>query len=168
MSSIYQSNGACEKTCANYALGVLQGSKCWCSNVAPAESDQKSVSECSTGCPGYPNDSCGSAAQGVFAYVQIVGNDVTSTASGGSTSTSTTSSVSSPANASLYPIPFALLPPWGETLSLFMFGRMLVHGIVSHERSRPPALRQPVLLLPAHFKLYLFHPLGGSVCIANS
>ncbi|KAJ5851561.1 uncharacterized protein N7529_010946 [Penicillium soppii] len=95
VSDTYQSNGLCEKTCANYALGVLQGKKCWCTNVAPAKSSQQDTSDCDTGCPGYPSDSCGSASQGVFAYVSITGNDVTSTAGGSTSSTSTTSSTTS-------------------------------------------------------------------------
>ncbi|GLI79367.1 cell wall integrity and stress response component 4 [Penicillium ochrochloron] len=94
VSDTYQSNGACEQTCADYALGILQGKNCWCSNVAPSSSSRKSTSECSTGCPGYPDDSCGSASKGVFAYVKITGNSVTST-EGGSSSTTTTSSTSS-------------------------------------------------------------------------
>lgn len=50
-----------------------------------------------------------------------------------------------------------------------MVGCMLVHGIVSHARDRPhPLRRQPALLLPAHFKLYLSDPLEGRVLVANS
>ncbi|KAF3396209.1 Cell wall integrity and stress response component 4, partial [Penicillium rolfsii] len=94
VSDTYQSNGACEVTCADYALGILQGKNCWCSNVAPAQSARKSTSECSTGCPGYPDDSCGSASKGVFAYVSISGNSVTSTAGGSSSSTTTSTSTS--------------------------------------------------------------------------
>ncbi|KAJ5689172.1 hypothetical protein N7462_003564 [Penicillium macrosclerotiorum] len=92
VTDTYQSNGACEGTCADYALGVLQGKKCWCSNVAPAEDTRKNTTDCSTGCPGYPSDSCGSAAKGVWAYVKISGNSVTSTASDGSTTSTTSSS----------------------------------------------------------------------------
>ncbi|KAJ5462835.1 ER membrane protein Wsc4 [Penicillium sp. IBT 31633x] len=101
VSDIYQSNGACITTCSKYAFGVLQGKRCWCTNVAPSESDRTKTSECDTSCPGYPNDSCGSASDGVFAYVEIGGHDVTSTA-GGSTSTSskTTSSSSSSSSTS--------------------------------------------------------------------
>ncbi|CEJ60495.1 Putative ER membrane protein [Penicillium brasilianum] len=101
VSDTYQSNGACEETCADYALGVLQGKNCWCSNVAPSESSRKSTSECSTGCPGYPADSCGSSSKGVYAYVKISGNSVTSTESGSSSSTtsSSTSSTTSESTA---------------------------------------------------------------------
>ncbi|CAG8285118.1 unnamed protein product [Penicillium salamii] len=100
VSDTYQSNGACLKTCANYALGVLQGKKCWCTNVAPSKTSQEDTSDCDTGCPGYPSDSCGSAAKGVFAYVSITGNDVTSTAGGSTSSTSTSSSSSSSSTSS--------------------------------------------------------------------
>ncbi|CAL5871773.1 uncharacterized protein PFLUO_LOCUS6026 [Penicillium psychrofluorescens] len=86
----YQSNGACETTCKSYAYGVLQGKKCWCSNVAPSSSSTSKTSNCDTSCPGYPKDSCGSAAKGVYAYVAIQGNSPTSTEkSTGSTTTST-------------------------------------------------------------------------------
>lgn len=90
VTDTYQSNGACQKTCASYALGVLQGKKCWCTNVVPSESDQKSTSKCDTACPGYPADSCGSAADGVFAYVSV-GNKKPTSTEGGSGGTSTTS-----------------------------------------------------------------------------
>ncbi|KAJ5099746.1 hypothetical protein N7532_006747 [Penicillium argentinense] len=89
VTNTYQSNGACQKTCAKYALGVLQGKKCWCTNVVPSKSSQKATSKCDTSCPGYPDDSCGSAADGVFAYVSVSGNSPTST-EGGSSGTTTT------------------------------------------------------------------------------
>ncbi|KAJ5609324.1 Carbohydrate-binding WSC subgroup [Penicillium herquei] len=95
VSDTYQSNGACEGTCASYALGILQGKKCWCSNVAPASDTRKNTSECDSGCPGYPSDSCGNATMGVFAYVAIDDNSVTSTAADTTSSTSTSSSTSS-------------------------------------------------------------------------
>lgn len=90
VSDTYQSNGACQSTCSSYALGVLQGKKCWCTNVVPSESSQKATSKCDTSCPGYPDDSCGSAADGVFAYVSVGSKKPTST-EGGSSSESTTS-----------------------------------------------------------------------------
>ncbi|CAI7610305.1 unnamed protein product [Penicillium viridicatum] len=101
VADTYQSNGACLKTCANYALGILQGKKCWCSNVAPSKSSQSSdTSDCDGACPGYPADSCGSASKGVFAYVEITGNDVTSTAGGSTTSTTSSSSTTSSTSTS--------------------------------------------------------------------
>ncbi|KAJ5343177.1 uncharacterized protein N7506_003001 [Penicillium brevicompactum] len=103
VTDTFQSNGACQTTCKNYALGVLQGKRCWCTNVAPAKSSlADDTSDCDTGCPGYPSDSCGSASKAVYAYVAVSGNDVTSTA-GGSTSSSTTSSTSSSETTSAEP-----------------------------------------------------------------
>ncbi|KAK4864374.1 hypothetical protein LT330_009901 [Penicillium expansum] len=99
VTDTYQSNGACEATCANYALGILQGKKCWCSNVAPSAASQSDTTNCDGACPGYPADSCGSATKGVFAYVEISGNDIVSTA-GGSTTSKTTSSSSSTTTSS--------------------------------------------------------------------
>ncbi|KAJ5134586.1 Carbohydrate-binding WSC subgroup [Penicillium atrosanguineum] len=95
VTDTYQSNGACEDTCADYALGVLQGKKCWCSNVAPSTDSRESVSDCDTGCPGYPADSCGSAAKGVWAYVKISGNSISSTESNSGTTSSSTTTTSS-------------------------------------------------------------------------
>ncbi|KAJ5836866.1 Carbohydrate-binding WSC subgroup [Penicillium robsamsonii] len=95
VTDTFQSNGACTITCADYALGILQGKKCWCSNVAPSKGSQSETSDCKSPCPGYPSDSCGSASKGVFAYVRIPNNDVTSTAGGSSTSKTTSSASSS-------------------------------------------------------------------------
>lgn len=107
VTDTFQSNGACQTTCKNYALGVLQGKRCWCTNVAPAKSSlADDTSDCDTGCPGYPSDSCGSASKAVYAYVAVSGNDVTSTA-GGSTSSSTTSSTSSSVSTSSLMVPFS-------------------------------------------------------------
>ncbi|KAJ5586291.1 Carbohydrate-binding WSC subgroup [Penicillium hetheringtonii] len=100
VTDTYQSNGACQKTCASYALGVLQGKKCWCTNVVPSESSQKATSKCDTSCPGYPDDSCGSAADGVFAYVSVGSKKPTST-EGGSSSESTTSGTTSGTSTSI-------------------------------------------------------------------
>ncbi|KAJ5562893.1 ER membrane protein Wsc4 [Penicillium sp. DV-2018c] len=94
VSDTFQSNGACKITCSDYAFGVLQGKKCWCTNVVPSQKSQSKVSDCNTQCPGYPDDRCGSAAKGNYVYVEVVGNDPTSTA-GGPPSTGTSSSSSS-------------------------------------------------------------------------
>lgn len=126
VSDTYQSNGACEQTCADYALGVLQGKKCWCTNVAPSESSRKSTSDCSTGCPGYPDDSCGSASKGVFAYVKITGNSVTST-EGGSSLTTSTSSVSDPPLLSVNKLCRLELVALVVCLSCLGLGALLFH-----------------------------------------
>ncbi|CAG8192284.1 unnamed protein product [Penicillium nalgiovense] len=94
-SDTFQSNGACRTTCAKYALGIIQGKTCWCSNVAPSKGSQSDTSDCDSSCPGYPADSCGSASKGVFAYLSIIGNDVTSTAGGSTSTTSSTSTTTS-------------------------------------------------------------------------
>ncbi|KAE8377204.1 hypothetical protein BDV26DRAFT_218150 [Aspergillus bertholletiae] len=92
--SVYQSNGLCTDTCnADYAFGILQGKSCWCSDIAPNKATNVATSKCDTGCPGYPDDSCGSASDGVFAYIQMNEHSPSGTATvSSSTSTSTTSS----------------------------------------------------------------------------
>ena len=89
--SIFQSDGLCTETCANYAFAVLKGEGCWCSNVAP--SNLVSNSECNSSCPGYPADLCGNDSKGLYGYYAIAGNSPTSTASGdGASITSTPTS----------------------------------------------------------------------------
>lgn len=67
----WQSNGFCKTTCqANYALAIVQGSNCWCSNYIPA--DQLSVSsDCSKKCQGYGFENCGNDDTGTFGYVLL-------------------------------------------------------------------------------------------------
>jgi hypothetical protein len=58
--SIYQSDGLCHDFCQDkYAIAIVKGDSCWCSNFVPDESVQVSVSECSKPCPGYNTDVCG-------------------------------------------------------------------------------------------------------------
>ncbi|KAE8157039.1 hypothetical protein BDV40DRAFT_61355 [Aspergillus tamarii] len=95
--SVYQSNGLCTQTCnSDYAFGILQGKSCWCSNIAPNKATNVDTSKCDTGCPGYPDDSCGSASKGVFVYIQMNEHSPSGTATvSSSTSTSTESSTTS-------------------------------------------------------------------------
>ena len=65
----YQSNGACQTTCAGYAFAVVQYKSCWCSDYVPA--DTTSTSSCSVACPGYPYENCGDEAAGLFGYVAL-------------------------------------------------------------------------------------------------
>ncbi|KAJ5223622.1 Carbohydrate-binding WSC subgroup [Penicillium chermesinum] len=81
VSNIYQSNGACMKTCGNYAFGILQER-----NV--------DVSKCNSACAGYPSDLCGNTVENLFGYVDA-GNSPTSTAGGSSTTSSETTKSSS-------------------------------------------------------------------------
>lgn len=68
--NIYNSMGACSTKCQNqYALAVVQGKNCWCTNYIPA--DQASTSDCSAQCPGYPDDLCGNPEKGLYGYVPL-------------------------------------------------------------------------------------------------
>ncbi|EAW12725.1 WSC domain-containing protein [Aspergillus clavatus NRRL 1] len=91
--SIYQSNGLCTTTCnSDYAFAILQGKECWCSNIAPNKATNTDVSDCDVGCPGYPDDSCGDASKGVFAYIQMSLHKPSGTATAPSSSKTTMSS----------------------------------------------------------------------------
>ncbi|KAL8670456.1 MAG: hypothetical protein Q9168_005016 [Polycauliona sp. 1 TL-2023] len=64
----YQSAGRCFDSCkAQYAFAVVQAKSCWCSDYAPA--DTTSLGSCSSPCPGYPYEQCGSADN--FGYIAI-------------------------------------------------------------------------------------------------
>ncbi|KAA8647093.1 WSC domain-containing protein [Aspergillus tanneri] len=79
--STFQSNGLCTDHCKNkWAFGILQGKKCWCSNIAPNKATNVDDKKCNTGCPGYPDDSCGDAAKGLFAYLEMSGQMPSGTA----------------------------------------------------------------------------------------
>ncbi|KAL4961836.1 uncharacterized protein BDV14DRAFT_179782 [Aspergillus stella-maris] len=91
--SIYQSNGNCEEHCSGSAFAILMDKNCWCSDIAPNEDSTVDTSDCSDGCPGFPDDSCGNADDGYYAYIQI--GSPSGTASASSTSTSTSTSTSS-------------------------------------------------------------------------
>ena len=69
MQDNFQSNGACQQTCAGYAFAVVQYQSCWCSNYVPA--DTASTSSCSVACPGYPYENCGDESAGLFGYVAL-------------------------------------------------------------------------------------------------
>ncbi|KAL2812377.1 hypothetical protein BJX63DRAFT_432642 [Aspergillus granulosus] len=94
--SIYQSEGNCEQHCSDSAFGILQGKNCWCSNIAPNEATNVNTSECDDACPGYPDDSCGNVADGLYGYIQLGNPSGTATApSTSSTHSSTSSSTTS-------------------------------------------------------------------------
>ncbi|KAI9372570.1 hypothetical protein BJX61DRAFT_552781 [Aspergillus egyptiacus] len=87
--SIYQSNGNCQEHCSGSAFGILQGKNCWCSDIAPNKQTNADLTDCSDGCPGFPDDSCGNAAKGLYAYVQLGTPSGTASVSSSTTTSST-------------------------------------------------------------------------------
>lgn len=87
--SIYQSDGLCHDFCNDqaFALAIVQGEYCWCSNYVPDSDDQVSVSNCQESCPGFPDDVCG--GDGTFGYMSLESSP-SGTAGSGSEATSTT------------------------------------------------------------------------------
>ncbi|KAL9630305.1 MAG: hypothetical protein Q9204_004788 [Flavoplaca sp. TL-2023a] len=62
------SAGRCFDGCkAQYAFAVVQGKSCWCSDYEPA--DTTSLGSCSSPCPGYPFEQCGSGEN--FGYIAL-------------------------------------------------------------------------------------------------
>ncbi|KAK6008662.1 hypothetical protein QM012_000565 [Aureobasidium pullulans] len=108
VTDIYQSNGACQKTCVgNYAFAIVQYQQCWCSNYAPA--DQLDLSECNEPCPGYPDDKCGDKDDGHYGYIKLsispsgtlgAGSASSSTSSAAQSSTQQSTPTSSPSPSS--------------------------------------------------------------------
>ncbi|KAL1872025.1 hypothetical protein VTK73DRAFT_1693 [Phialemonium thermophilum] len=87
--SIFQSDGLCHDFCLNdgFALAVIHGDSCWCSDYVPDKSTQVSVDQCSDPCPGFPSDVCG--GNGLFGYMGL-NKSPSGTIAGGSSSPSTT------------------------------------------------------------------------------
>jgi cell wall integrity and stress response component len=64
--NIYQSSGACQKTCVDDAGGapvmaMTEGSNCFCGDMLPASSDLVDDSFCNTPCDGYDKETCTSS-----------------------------------------------------------------------------------------------------------
>lgn len=62
-TNIYQSSGACQKTCVDDAgnaavMAMTEGSNCFCGDMLPAESDKVDDSYCDTPCDGYDQETC--------------------------------------------------------------------------------------------------------------
>ncbi|EER41300.1 ER membrane protein [Histoplasma capsulatum var. duboisii H88] len=117
--SIFQSTGACRITCADkYAVAILQGKSCWCSNNVPGGTYPQSA--CSEPCPGYPSEMCGNSQEGLFGYLllkkpsQTIGQ-VTQTPLSSSTSTSTATATSGVSTSSGAIITQTLPPGAGQT-----------------------------------------------------
>ncbi|ONH66546.1 Cell wall integrity and stress response component 4 [Cyberlindnera fabianii] len=88
-TSDYMSNGLCRDTCSSggYALAIVLGKNCWCSNTAPGSTTD--VSDCSENCPGYPSEQCGNQSNNLYGYIEI--SEPSSTAGGSSTTTTSRS-----------------------------------------------------------------------------
>ena len=70
-TSIYQSQGLCFDFCkTDYAVGIVQGDACWCSNFIPDPSTQLDIKKCNKQCIGFPGDLCGDVNDGTFVYVK--------------------------------------------------------------------------------------------------
>ncbi|RPB04070.1 hypothetical protein L873DRAFT_1786343 [Choiromyces venosus 120613-1] len=75
------SHGLCFDNCkATYAFAIVQGSRCWCSDYAPAST----TTGCDQGCPGYGIESCGNTKKDLFGYIALP-NTPKGTAGGSST-----------------------------------------------------------------------------------
>ncbi|KAK4134724.1 hypothetical protein BT67DRAFT_496680 [Trichocladium antarcticum] len=82
LNNIWQSDGRCFNSCTDlrFALAIVQGKNCWCSNLVPNPADEKPLTDCQDPCPGYPDDHCG--GKGVFGYMLVAGFTPTGTAPG--------------------------------------------------------------------------------------
>ncbi|KAL2849225.1 hypothetical protein BJY01DRAFT_210917 [Aspergillus pseudoustus] len=96
--SIYQSQGNCEQHCSDSAFGILLDKNCWCSDIAPNKATNVDISKCDDDCPGYPDDTCGNAADELYGYIQL-GNP-SGTATAPTTSTTHTSTTSTKSDSS--------------------------------------------------------------------
>ena len=93
------SNGLCRDTCSDggYAVAVLSGYDCYCTNNVPA--DTVDMSNCEVGCPGYKDqENC--AGDGSYGYLVITNPSATVGASPSSSSTRTTGTTSSSSSSS--------------------------------------------------------------------
>lgn len=105
VTSIYMSNGKCQDNCqGGYAFAVLLGQSCWCSDYIPANQDSTSL--CSDSCPGFPDDTCGNQAKGLYGYFAL--NIAPSGTAGGSSQSSAAQTSSSKPSVSTKPAPITL------------------------------------------------------------
>lgn len=95
MNDDYQSNGWCTDHCnakGTYAFAVVLYKSCWCSNYIPK--DQTNTGDCSSPCPGYPDEKCGNQDDNLYSYLRLNGDP--SGTVGGSKPTSANSKSSTP------------------------------------------------------------------------
>ncbi len=69
-NSDFQSDGLCAGFCASkWALAIVKGKACWCSDFVPEKGSQVDTGKCNAPCPGYPSDLCG--ADNLFGYMAL-------------------------------------------------------------------------------------------------
>lgn len=97
-SSIYMTLSLCHNTCndGGFAVAIVQGQDCWCSNTVPLST--ASMSNCDVPCPVWPAENC--ASDGYYGYLVIDQNKVQTLQSSSRTSTSSTSSTSKTSSTS--------------------------------------------------------------------
>ena len=131
------SNGLCSDSCrGSYVFAVLLGKSCWCSNYVPAT--QESTSQCSDACPGYPSDTCGNSAQGLYAYIQLGG---TPSGTAGASSASS-SSIPSPSVSTTVPTTSTGSSSNGRpsrTVTFSTFSASVLTSSVSSQSSAEPS-----------------------------
>ena len=110
------SAGFCSDSCqGSFAFAVVQGSDCWCTNVAPAS--QLDWSQCNDPCPGISTEWCGNEQANLFGYFQLPGGKPLGTSGAEAPQASSTpvfSSVSTFRTSSVPPSP----APFLSTFSL--------------------------------------------------
>lgn len=100
VTSIYMSDGKCQDNCqGGYAFAVLLGQSCWCSNYIPANQDETSL--CDDSCPGFPSDTCGNQARGLYGYFAL-GKAPSGTAGASSPSSAASTSSPSPSVSTIF------------------------------------------------------------------
>ena len=93
VTNTFMSTGLYVEQCKqNYALAVVQGDTCWCSDYVPASTTN--MGDCDEICPGFPLDFCGSTAKNLYGYIGVSkGLSGTKGAAENTTSTTNTTSI---------------------------------------------------------------------------
>ncbi|KAI1461402.1 hypothetical protein F4805DRAFT_281222 [Annulohypoxylon moriforme] len=113
-SSTFQSDGLCYNFCVDsFAYAIVQDSDCWCSNYTPDDSTTEDTTKCSSGCPGYPSDTCG--GDGLYGYMSL-SKEPSGTKGSGSSSTSTQDPVTETVHNTVTVTPTASSPSSSSTV----------------------------------------------------
>lgn len=94
----YQTDGACQVTCADLKKPVMAMSasaECWCGDLLPPEEDKVDEEECDWPCPGFPGHKCG--GDGRWTVLLSGTKPKVAHASASSSTAASTSTLTSPA-----------------------------------------------------------------------